>query len=218
MIKALHLATSFILFLMFSSSIFADQGIYTYSKFGYIFFYSKNNDHILQLTYSGKSKDPVLSPNGKWLAFVMRSRNLIPNACAFSLTKTNYADEIFMFDLKTMRKKILVPDKPDCDHPKKVIIDPNDLQFSPDSKTLYFATSAWATSGAVHAVDVDGKNLRFVTDANEYHIIKHGKYKGDLIVYQHRYRFKKDTPLGSYDWDWLFTPEGKQIKLYKKED
>ena len=24
--------------------------------------------------------------------------------------------------------------------------------------------------------------------------------------------------LSSYNWDWLFTPAGKQIKLYKKED
>jgi hypothetical protein len=32
-------------------------------------------------------------------------------------------------------------------------------------------------------------------------------------VNQHRYRFKGDTPLGSYNWDWLFTPSEKQIKL-----
>ena len=32
-------------------------------------------------------------------------------------------------------------------------VHPNDLQFSPDGKTLYFATSAWATSGAIHAID-----------------------------------------------------------------
>ena len=46
--------------------------------------------------------------------------------------------------------------------------------------------------------------------------IKSGK--GDIIVNQHRYRFKDDTPLGSYNWDWIFTPTGRQIKLYKKED
>src|SRR5471030_1660198 len=111
----------------------------------------------------------------------MRSKNIIPRACAFSLTKTNYADEIWIINLKTMHKKILVSANPDCDHPKKVIIDPNDLQLSPDGKTLYFATSAWATSGAIHAIDVDGKNLRFITDANEYHVIKSGKYIGDLV-------------------------------------
>ena len=87
------------------------------------------------------------------------------------------------------------------------------MQFSPDSKTLYFATSAWATSGAIHAIDVNGKNLRFITAGNEYHVVTHGKYRGDLIVNQHRYHDQG----GSYDWDWLFTPQGKQIKLYRKE-
>jgi hypothetical protein len=74
------------------------------------------------------------------------------------------------------------------------------------------------TSGAIHAVDVDGNHLRFVTDGSELRVVQSGPYKGDIIVNQHRYRFKGDTPLGSYDWDWLFTPTGKQIKLYKKED
>lgn len=172
------------------------------------------NKKIDELTRGAKLTDLIESPNGKWIAFVKRSHHIIPRACAFSLTKTNYADEVWIVDLSTMHKKILVGVHPDCDHPKKVIIDPNDLQFSPDSKTLYFATSAWATSGAIHAIDVDGKNLRYVTYANEYHVVQHGKYRGDLIAYQHRYHDKG----GSYDWDWLFTPQGKQIKFYKKEN
>ena len=203
---------------LFLTSAFADLGIYTYSKSGNIFFYSKNENKVLQLTHSGKNKHPVLSPDQRWIVFITRSNYLIPHACAFSLTKTNYADEIRIVDLKTMHKKILVAVHPDCDHARKVIIDPNDLQFSPDSRTVYFATSAWATSGAVHAVNMSGKNVRFVIDGNEYRVVQQGKYKGDLIVNQHRARFKGDTPLGTYDWDWLFTPKGKQIKLYKKED
>lgn len=176
------------------------------------------NKKIDELTRGAKLTDLIESPNGKWIAFVKRSSHIIPRACAFSLTKTNYADEIWIINVDTMQKKILVHVDPDCDNPEKVIIDPNDLQFSPDSNTLYFATSAWATSGAVHAINVNGKNLRFVTDANEYRVVYLGKYKGDLIVNQHRARFKGDTPLGTYDLDWLFTPQGKQIKLYKKED
>lgn len=179
---------------------------------------AEKNKKIDQLTQGAKLTDLVESPDDKWIAFVRRSRYLIPHTCAFSLTKTNYADEIWIVDLNAMRKKLLVAVNSNCDHPKKVIIDPNDLQFSPDSKILYFATSAWATSGAIHAIDVDGKNLRFVIDANQYHVIQHGKYRGDLIVNQHRYRFKGDTPLGSYNRDWLFTPHGKQIKRYKKRE
>jgi len=178
----------------------------------------EKNKKIDQLTHGAKLTDLIESPDNQWIAFVKSSKKIIPKSCAFSLTTTNYADEIWMINVHTMQKKLLVAENPDCDNPEKTIIDPNDLQFSPDSKTLYFATSAWATSGAIHAIDSDGKNLRFITAGNEYHVITHGKYSGDLIVNQHRYRFKGDTPLGSYDWDWLFTPAGKQIKLYRKED
>ena len=67
-------------------------------------------------------------------------------------------------------------------------------------------------------MDVDGNHLRFVTAGGRLRVVQYGKYKDNIIVNQHRYRFKGDTPLGSYNWDWLFTPTGKQIKLYKKED
>jgi hypothetical protein len=70
----------------------------------------------------------------------------------------------------------------------------------------------------VHAIDVDGNHLRFVTDGSELRVVQDGPYKGDVIIRQHRYRFKGDTPLGSYDWDWLFTAKGRRIKVYKKED
>src|SRR3989338_29465 len=173
----------------------------------------KKNKKIDQLTRGAKLTDLVESPDNQWIAFVKTSKKIIPQSCAFSLTTTNYADEIWMINVNTMQKKLLVAGNPDCDNPEKTIIDPNDLQFSPDSKTLYFATSAWATSGAIHAIDSDGKNLRFITAGNEYHVVTHGKYRGDLIVNQHRYHDQG----GSYDWDWLFTPQGKQIKLYRKE-
>ena len=81
-----------------------------------------------------------------------------------------------------MKKRILVKDNFACGDPEKKITDPEQLYFSPNSKTLYFQTSAWATSGAIHAIDMDSKNSRFVTDGNEYHVIKEGRYKGDLVV------------------------------------
>lgn len=199
---------------LFFANAFADEGIYTYSKLGNIFVYSKNADHILQLTYSGKNKHPVLSPDGRWVAFVKRSNHVMPGHCGdFADTGSSYADEIWIDDLQTMKFKRLVKNNFDCDEPTKMIIDPKSLAFAPNSKTLYFETSAWVTSGAIHAVNMNGKNLRFVADGGEYHIVQHGHYRGDLIINQHHYHDKG----GSYNWDWLFTPEGKQIKPYKKE-
>jgi hypothetical protein len=172
---------------------------------------------ILQLTKDKKLTDLTKSPDGKWIVFVKKSNYTIPSNCFYSSEKGDQADEIWIVNAKEMTKKLLVAPHFSCGDVSNVIIDPHNLQFSPNSKTLYFETSAWVTSGAIHAVDTDGHHLRFVTDGGELRVVQSGPYKGDLIVNQHRYRFKGDTPLGSYNWDWLFTPTGKQIKLYKKE-
>jgi len=160
--------------------------------------------------------DRVQSPDNNWIAFVKKGHRIIPTICAeFANTGSKYGNEIWIYNLKTKSKRLLVANNFSCNHPSKKIVDPKGLQFSPDGKTLYFLTSAWPTSNAIHSVNIDGKNLRFVTDGNEYHIVRSGPYRGDLIVNQHRYRFH---PMGSYDWDWLFTPTGKQIKLWQKEN
>jgi hypothetical protein len=200
----------YIFSLSLTTSIFADQAEYSYIPPNKIYYESEKNDNA-----SSKKLSRIVSPDKKWIAFVKKSHRIIPNNCAaFADTGSNYANEIWIYNSKTKNKRLLVANNFSCDHLYKEIIDPKNLQFSPDSKTVYFITSARPTSSAVHSVDVDGKNLRFVTDGNEYHIVQHGKYKGDLIVNQHRYRLH---PMGSYDWDWLFTPQGNQIKLYKKE-
>lgn len=172
----------------------------------------------MQLTKDAKLTDLTKSADGKWIAFVKKSDYTIPSNCFYFSEKGEHANEIWLVNTKEMTKKLLVAPYFSCGDVSKVIIDPHNLQFSPNSKILYFETSAWATSGAIHAVNVDGNHLRFVTDGNELRVVQSGPYKGDIIVNQHRYRFKGHTPFGSYNWDWLLTPTGKQIKLYKKMD
>jgi len=175
---------------------------------------SEKNKKINQLTRGAKLTDLLESPNNKWIAFVKKSNFVVPKNCSYFFSKGDRADEIWIVNTEKMTKKLLVPPHFTCGDVTRLIIDPHHLRFSPDSSTLYFETSAWVTSGAVHTINVDGKNERFVTDGTELRIVQTGSYKGDLIVNQHRYHDKG----GSYNWDWLFTPEGKQIKLYKKED
>ena len=102
---------------------------------------------------------------------------------------------------------MLVDNNFSCNKPKKRIVDPQQLNFSPNSRTLYFVTSAWAVSGAVHAINIDGTNYRFIQPANELEVITSGEYQGYLALKQHRYFIGG----GSYDWYWLFTPDGKEI-------
>lgn len=182
--------------------------------FGRPYYLHRRDEKIARLTRRAKSGYVIKSPNGKWAAFVTRSNYIVPSNCFYFAGKGDHTDEIWMVNTKNLTKKLIVYPTFNCDDVSKDTIDPHHLRFSPDSKTLYFETSAWVTAGAVHAIDVDGKNERFVIDGDELRIVQYGKHKGDLIVNQHSYRFKGDTPLGSFNADFLYTPSGKKIKIF----
>lgn len=196
-------------------------GIFIFTALMVLFIYfvrpyylHRKNEKIAQLTRDAKLTDIIESPDGKWIAFVAKSNYIVPSNCFYFAGKEDHTDEIWMVNTENLTKKLIVYPTFNCDDVSKDTIDPHHLRFSPDSKTLYFETSAWVTTGAIHAVDVDGKNERFVIDGDELRIVQGGKHKGDLIVNQHSYRFKGDTPLGSYNADFLYTPSGKKIKIF----
>ena len=74
---------------------------------------------------------------------------------------------------------------------------------------------AWATSAAIHEVDLKTKKERFVCDGNELGIVSKGKYKGNLVVNQHRYYSNSDG--GSYDHYYLVDENGKVLKELGEE-
>jgi hypothetical protein len=88
--------------------------------------------------------------------------------------------------------------------PKRTLAALGSPAFSPDGRALYFTSAAWATSGAVHAVDLVSGKERFVTAGNSLAVVPVGQYAGDLIVNKHKYWLAG----GSYDWFWLVTPNG----------
>lgn len=80
--------------------------------------------------------------------------------------------------------------------------------FSPDGKRIYFLSSAWVTSKAVHEVDVETGRERYVTAGNTLEVIPRGEFAGCLLVAQHRYRQGEN---GSYDWIWVLGPDGSEV-------
>jgi len=177
-----------------------------YSKSGNIF-YTQNDGRIVRATDSGKDSSPVLSSDGTMIAFVRIGNRISPSGCRdFADTPTKYGNQIWLYELGAKKERLLVENNFQCDKPEKKIVDPSGLQFSPDNKTLYFIASAWVTSGALHAVNVDGSNQHYVIPASSVEVVPRGQYKGYLIVQQHRYFVGG----GSYDWLWLYTPQGHE--------
>ncbi|MFC1632296.1 TolB family protein [Candidatus Omnitrophota bacterium] len=175
-----------------------------------------------QLTSSGKDRTPVLSPDGGKVAFIRKSDEEAylsvgsPDDYLQSGPEGILADQVWIIDIDGENETMLTQDSnPDVTggydkwNGEDVVahIDDDTLCFSPDSKKVYFITSAWVTSGAVHCVNIDGTNEQFVIPGNSIMIIDEGEYKDHLIVRQHKYFLGA----GSYDWLWLFTPEGKLV-------
>lgn len=179
----------------------------TFVKSGTIYFIHDNKQTI-QLTSAGLAHSPVLSPDKKSIAFIKVGKDPIPEQCRkFSGTNSTYGEQIWIIDIEHKKERLLVKNNFECTKPIEMIIAPRYLTFSPDSKTLYFLTYAWTTSKALHTVNIADAKQRYLLPANSLAVATDEEYKGNLILNQHRYFIGG----GSYDWYWLFTPEGKEI-------
>ena len=172
---------------------------------------------LFSLSFADNNLESVISPDGTWIAFTKRSDFTVPRTCSDFFSKGDHGYEIWIFNTKTKEEKVLVKNHFSCDELKALIINPSSLQFSPDGNILYFEVSAWERSHAIHAVNIHTLHEWYVADGNEFSVLQTGKKKGYLVVNQHRYRIKKDKSLESYDWDWLYTPEGKEIEAYEQQ-
>jgi hypothetical protein len=65
----------------------------------------------------------------------------------------------------------------------------------------------------VHSIDLNTYKQHFVTDGNSLELVPSGKYKGYLIVSEHKYHKEG----GSYEDFWLVSPKGKAIKSLGEE-
>lgn len=85
-----------------------------------------------------------------------------------------------------------------------------DLNFSNDSKELYFLNAAYAVSAAVLAADLKTRKIRYVTDGNSLEFARNGQWKGNLIVERHKYNDN-----GAYDVKCVMSTSGKELKELK---
>ena len=222
-----HCLISLILILFLSVSIAISQDFNSATDINKVsvengnIYFSTDSNNVIQLTETSKDRSPILSSDEQTIVFIRKS-----NRKAYSLgydilytPEDIHADQLWIIGINDKKERMLVKDwNPDIDDPNgnldvttqltKVISDIYDdsLQFSPNGKKVYFITYAWATSGAIHSVNIDGTNEHFIVAGNYLEVINRGILKGNLIVQQHRYR---DS--GGYDWFWLFSPEGKEM-------
>jgi hypothetical protein len=167
------------------------------------------------ITGGGHDSAPVLSPDGKRIVFV-RAGGVKPIEGCAADTSTATADELWTVgsDGKNAHALLSVHTVQDV---TKTICAFNNPQFSSNGQLLYFDTPAWATSGALHVYDFRTGKERFLLASNGTQVLSacaDKQYRDDLIVAQHRYFVFG----GSYDWLWLFGPDGKEIGAIGEND
>jgi hypothetical protein len=175
------------------------------SRSGNIYLRDEKGD-LKQITNSGKDHDPALSPDGARIVFV---RNLLGDRDYNDFTRSGPATQVMQLWAAEVDEHI----------PPKLILDsPIEVkgrqfsgfytpQFSGDQHQIYFLIQFAASSGAIVRLTLGTKEIAYVTDALEFSVVPGGKYKGDLIVKQHRPKLA----LGYYDWFYLLTTTGDRL-------
>jgi len=169
---------------------------------GNVYYRASGQSTPRRVTSSGHDRDASLSPDGRTIAFVRGT----PGDSVQTALGPDEATSVWVVRTDGSGARMLVRGRA-AGEPERALALMSSPQFSPDGKRLYFLSVAWVTSGAVHAVDVASGEERFVLPGLSVEVVPRGHYAGHLLVTQHRYFIIG----GSYDWVWLFTPDGREV-------
>lgn len=97
--------------------------------------------------------------------------------------------------------------------PQRMLARMANPAFSPDGRTVYVESAGWVTSGGLHAVEMATGVERFVCPSNGFEVLSRGRYRGHLLVGQHRYRAS-----GAYDGTWIISPAGRTVSFVALEE
>jgi hypothetical protein len=160
--------------------------------------YNQGNGIQRQITAAHTDGQPVLSPNGRTIAFIrIEGKSTTRGESDFMA--------LWLADGPSGATRRLVGSSANND-PNLNLQSLNHPTFSLDGHFIYVLADAWATSAAVHQVDTDTGAERFVIDGNTDVVIRTGPYRGCLLVSRHKYH--PAPAYGSYDPVDVVRPDG----------
>jgi hypothetical protein len=154
-----------------------------------------------QLTTGGSDSGAVLSPDGRWVAFV-RTDKTHP----VDLNKEPAVSSLYVMASTSKAPRLLISRGTPCGR-NRFLADFESLDFLSDGVRLAFQSSWAAVHGSTQIVDVTTGTCRHIAAGNRLYVVKRGKYRDHLLVSLHKYFVTS----GTYDWWWLLTPNGIEI-------
>lgn len=163
---------------------------------------------VRQLTRDGSNGEPVLSPDGRTVAFIHRDgKAASPDEPA--------ATSLWIGDGPLGTAHRLIGPRSD-DDPKLNFASFAHPVFSLDGGYVYVEADAWATSPAVHEVGLRTGREHFVVDGWINGVIRTGRYRGFLLVSRHKYH--PAPAYGAYNPVYVVRPDGRQSFLVPGSD
>jgi hypothetical protein len=107
----------------------------------------------------------------------------------------------------------LLQERPHTDL-KRALIGFNNPVFAPDGRSVYVMTQAWATSNAIHRVDLRSGRIHYVAAGNSVQVVPGGRWAGHLVVMKHKYA----PGGGALDHYWLLSPSGRELRKIGASD
>lgn len=148
---------------------------------GNIFFHYSDSSQE-QITFDGKDKNLVISPNNKGILFIRTwaEKTKETGSCCWD------DNSLYHIDIKTKQIKSLVSEARSEDM-KEVIVGIYHPEFNLQSDTVFFMTPAWATQNAMHGYSLKRNAVFFIKAVGNYNYIKKGKYRGLILAMADEY-------------------------------
>lgn len=146
------------------------------------------------ITSRGGYSDPALSPDGRTVAFIHADT-----------AGENGRSSLWIAPVAGGPARRLFAGR-ENDAPERNLAQIASPHWSLDGRYLYVDAAAWVTSSAIHRIDVATGRARFVVDGWSYGVVRGGRWRGYLLVGQHRYYHRPEG--GSYNPVSLIRPDG----------
>ncbi len=177
--------------------------------------YVQDSGSLRRLTHDGQNTEAVRSRDGSLIAFVRKEGE----------QGSSEMNSLFLCIVSARRCDRVVLPRED-QKPEDNLTDITSPQFSyqasaqPNGRvvgSIFFLTSAWATSGAIHRVTLGpNSTATFVAAANDYSVVPSGRFAGALQVSQHKYATNGE---GSCELNSIMDPNtGKRLALLPSPD